>query len=86
MTDLTMPQLAMMVWEYVGTDPRTEDEIRAMLERQTYLVGSEKRHLDEDLCRNLPGWCAGRGYIRLAAGNEKTPRWIQGNRPKGVDQ
>ena len=41
MTEITMPQLAMMVWEYVGTDPRTEDEIRAMLERQTYLVGSE---------------------------------------------
>ena len=85
MTDLTMTELAVMTWEFVDT-PRTEDEIRAMLERLTYLVGSEKRHLDEDLCRNLPGWCAGRGYIRLAAGNEKTPRWIQGNRPKGVDE
>ena len=73
MTELTMTDLAMAVWEYVGTDPRTEDEIEAMLLR---------KKVDPDVASRFTGWCAGRGYIKIFPGTEKVVHWIQGKRPQ----
>ena len=74
MTDLTMTEIAVMVWEYVGTDPRTEDEIRAMLVRNK---------VSEVAAERFTAWASGRGYIRIHDPGEKTIKWCQGKRPRG---
>lgn len=77
MTDLTMSQLAVMVWEYVGTDPRSEDEIRAMLVRNK---------VSEVAAERFTAWASGRGYIRIHDAGEKVIKWEQGRRPKEVEE
>ena len=73
MTELTMTELAVRVWEYVGTDPHTEDEIASMLVRQG---------TDPDVASRFTEWCAGRGYIRISPGTEKEVRWMPGKHPQ----
>ena len=77
MTDLTMSELALMVWEYVGTDPRTEDEIRAMLVRNK---------VSECAAERFTAWASGKGYIRIHDAGEKCIKWCQGKRPREVEE
>ena len=77
MTDLTMTQIAVMVWEYVGTDPRTEDEIRAMLVRNK---------VSECAAERITAWASDKGYIRIHDPGEKTIKWCQGKRPREAEE
>lgn len=77
MTDLTMTDLAIIVWKFVGEEPRTEKEIEEML------LG---KNTDDSVAHGFTQWAAGKGYIRISPGSEKVAHWIQGKNPEEMIQ
>lgn len=77
MTELSMTELSTIVWEFVGTEPRTEAEIEDLL---------ISKKTDETVAHGFTQWAAGKGYIRISPGSEKVAHWIPGKCPKEVTE
>ena len=67
-----MSEIAMRVWEFTA-EARSEEEIVAMLMRSG---------VSELAAPKVPGWCAGKGYIRIHDAGGKRITWEQGKVPE----